>query len=79
VQLLRVLKHLSGQSDDTLKEGEKSLTAKFWSSVSFNNNKARNAVAPIVLSFIFKTEGMVTLQLIQVIIVRYPIETRIRN
>jgi hypothetical protein len=46
---------------------EKSLTAKFWSSVSFNNNKARNAVAPIVLRLIFKTEGMVTLQLIQVI------------
>jgi hypothetical protein len=39
---------------------EKSLGAKFCSSVSFNNNKARNAVAPIVLSLIVKIEGMVT-------------------
>jgi hypothetical protein len=60
---MRVPKHLSGQSDDTLMEvKKKSFTAKFWSSVSFNNNKARNAVALIVLSCIFQTVGMVTLQ-----------------
>ena len=66
MQLLRVLRHLNGQSGDTLKEGKKSwcqVLVKCF--IPFNNNKARNA--PIVLSFIFKTEGMVTQQLTQII------------